>query len=375
MTRRATGACRWHRSASVRDAASAGAYGARLRSSASSVKAVGAARQRLQLARLDGDHVDLRGSPIVQPNSRHRPVSTVAAAGDCAASGTLNWISSCTASSSARTALPASSATRRDCATRWRLACAARRSRVRRSRARRLHLPRPARASAVMPRQGLLFMSSIARARSSPLSARRRCRRARRGRHARQRVVGAGRCIRLWSRRRARLVASLRFLLVGREVHQRHAEQGIGLGRGGRRRSRSRGSAVAGGAENGGGWQAHGFSRRLRRSSAAEPSRAAWLPLAARRRRRPAAVGCRFRIDRRSRFSVPLKISLQAPQRTRPPRSLSWSGATRKVVRQWGQRVASAMARYRAPRPVAPGRASATQPSRSARRASAMWGA
>ena len=61
----------------------------------------------------------------------------------------------------------------------------------------------------------------------------------------------------------------------------------------------------------------------------------------------------------RSRCSVPLKISLQAPQRTRPPRSLSWSWTTRNVVRQCGQRVASTMAiigrrRPWRPRPALP---------------------
>jgi ribosomal protein L11 methylase PrmA len=45
-----------------------------------------------------------------------------------------------------------------------------------------------------------------------------------------------------------------------------------------------------------------------------------------------------------SRFSMPLKICLQAPQRTSPARSFSWSCATRNVVWQCGHWVASAIA-------------------------------
>lgn len=49
------------------------------------------------------------------------------------------------------------------------------------------------------------------------------------------------------------------------------------------------------------------------------------------------------------RFSTPLKICLQAPHRTSPALNFNWSCATRNVVAQWGQRVASAMVSRRLP--------------------------
>ncbi|GAB2850202.1 hypothetical protein GCM10027277_17970 [Pseudoduganella ginsengisoli] len=41
--------------------------------------------------------------------------------------------------------------------------------------------------------------------------------------------------------------------------------------------------------------------------------------------------------------ALPSKTSLQAPQRTMPPRNFNWSCATLNVVLQWGHLVASAI--------------------------------
>ena len=112
--------------------------------------------------------------------------------------------------------------------------------------------------------------------------------------------------------------------------------------------------AVTGGAENG-----EGEGDGSAGACALAGARTVAAALAAAGGAAASAAGGRglpaFASIGRSRFSVPLKISLQAPQRTRPPRSLSWSWTTRKVVRQCGQRVASTMAATGRRLPGAPG--------------------
>ena len=76
-----------------------------------------------------------------------------------------------------------------------------------------------------------------------------------------------------------------------------------------------------------------------------------------------------------SKCSTPLKISLHAPQRTNPARSFSWSCATRKVVWQWGHRVAKAISYFAVADAAGIRPAKAIQPSRSAQTCKSMNGA